>query len=353
MTIRIYNDRIKFVADSDKDTDIDLLIESDGLRFTGTLTTAYNVAYTTPVQSLPAQGTVAAFTSGGFSPPRVNTIDKFPFSISAGTATNVGSLSITRNSHAGHSSNIDGFVSGGSPDVLAIAIDKFPFSISSGTATDVGDLSIWHSEASQHSSYTDGFIGGGYGNPFPTYLSSIDKFPFSISGGTGTDVGDLSGVKRQPSSQSSNTDAFASGGYTGSVYLSTIDKFPFSISGGTATDVGDLSGSQYQLSGVSSTDNGFSAGGNKSGSIVSTIDKFPFNISSGTATIVGDLTTATTQLSGEASTTDGFMSGGNVPSQTPTYTATIDKFPFNISSGTATDVGDLTETKSALAGHQD
>ena len=148
MAIRIYNDKIRFVADSDGDTDIDLLIESDGLRFTGTLTTAYNVAYTNPPQDPPpsAVGTVAGFTSGGYSHPNTaqSRIEKFPFSISSGTATDVGDLSQNKEFTSGASSNTDGFVLGGGDYPFTThplsGIDKFPFSISSGNGTNVGDI---------------------------------------------------------------------------------------------------------------------------------------------------------------------------------------------------------------------
>ena len=50
----------------------------------------------------PLQGTVAGFTSGGFTGSiRVTTIDKFPFSQTSGTATDVGDLSQARNSVTG------------------------------------------------------------------------------------------------------------------------------------------------------------------------------------------------------------------------------------------------------------
>ena len=49
----------------------------------------------------PVQGTVAGFTSGGFAPPNVTTIDKFPFSQTSGTATDIGDLSQARSNQAG------------------------------------------------------------------------------------------------------------------------------------------------------------------------------------------------------------------------------------------------------------
>ena len=353
MAIRIYNDKIRFVADSDGDTDIDLLIESDGLRFTGTLTTAYNVPYGSapPVlpQPPPAQGTVAGFTSGGYGVSvRANRIDKFPFSITTGFATDLGDLSEVKSGVAGQSSRIDGFASGGQPQsppysIYLSTIDKFPFSITTGTATDVGDLSTPKINPSGQSSSTDGFSSGGYGSSF---LSTIDKFPFSITTGTATDVGDLSQARPAAAGQSSSTDGFASGGFA-PPYVSTIDKFPFTISSGTATDVGDLSTARQGGAGQSSSTDGFTAGGGSPH--VNTIDKFPFSITTGTATDVGDLTFVRSFSAGQSSTTDGFASGG----ETPTRQSRIDKFPFTISGGTSTDVGDLIQARSLAASHQD
>jgi len=148
--------------------------------------------------------------------------------------------------------------------------------------------------------YIATFISGGI-DATPTYHSQIDKFPFSISSGTATDVGDLSEVKMLFSSYSSNTDAFTSGGF----------QPPR----------------------------------------VTTIDKFPFNISSGTATDVGDLSAANNGAAGSYSNTDGFVSGGQAPGANQTNT--IEKFPFSISSGTSADVGDLSLARNGVGGHQD
>ena len=229
MTIRIYHDRIRFVGDPD----IDLLIESDGLRFTGSLTTAYSVSYTAPPQiPTPAQGENFGFTSGGYEQPpniTVDTIDKFPFTISSGTATDVGSLSVGRQQLAGVSGVSDGFSVAGLPQPSpGTRIDKWPFAISSGTATNVGDVPVTGRDRTGHNSRTDGFTAGGRG---PTFFTQIDKFPFSISSGTATDVGDLSAAKDNGAGASSITDGFVAGGRLSSGPRTTaIDKFPFSIS---------------------------------------------------------------------------------------------------------------------------
>ena len=246
------------------------------------------------------------------------------------------------------------FCSGGqsSPSTRSNVIDKFPFAISSGTATDVGDLT-GNSRAALtgNSSREDGFASGGFDGS--TQVRKIDKFPFSISNGTATDVGNLSGNKIEASPQSSPTDGFTSGGGASTIFA-RIDKFPFSISSGTATNIGDLTQSRYKLSGQSSEIDGYASGGNSSGPSVSNqsmIDKFPFSISSGNATDVGDLSTVRQQLAGHSSGTDGFTSGGTAPT-TPSFITIIEKFPFAISSGTAVTVGDLLNPRYTAIGQQ-
>ena len=46
MTIRIYNDKIRF---TDGTNSVDLLVESDGLRFTGSLTVNANSTFVRPI----------------------------------------------------------------------------------------------------------------------------------------------------------------------------------------------------------------------------------------------------------------------------------------------------------------
>jgi hypothetical protein len=312
-------------------------------------------------ESSTMQGTVSGFASGGQSPSYQSSIEKFPFAISGGTATDVGDLSFARSQPMGNSSRTDGFSSGGNNPGLAgnpfSQIDKFPFSISGGTATDVGDLSDKNYNAGSSSSLDNAFIqGGGIGDPIVSG-SKIDKFPFAISAGTATDVGDLTTNCTETGGHASLTDGFNSGGFAGSFPLLTkIDKFPFAISGGTATDVGDLNINKSGGASISSTTNGFNAGGASSGTPifynVLDIHKFPFAITSGTSTNVGSLSPPNNKykVADQTSTTDGFTSGEASPA--PTHTK-IDKFPFAISGGTATNVGNLSADKFNSTGHQD
>jgi hypothetical protein len=93
--------------------------------------------------------TVSGYTSGGSSPTipgfATNVIDKFPFA-SDGNATDVGDLSVARYGSAGsQSSTASGYTSGGTDPTISPTrsnvIDKFPFA-SDANATDVGDLSV-------------------------------------------------------------------------------------------------------------------------------------------------------------------------------------------------------------------
>ena len=65
-------------------------------------------------------------------------------------------------------------------------IDKFSFA-TDGNATDVGDLTVGRQTGAGSSSTTHGYSAGGYG---PGTSNIIDKFPFSTDANA-TDVGDL------------------------------------------------------------------------------------------------------------------------------------------------------------------
>ena len=94
-----------------------------------------------------------------------------------------------------------------------------------------------------------------------------------------------------------------------------------------------------------SASNGYVAGGNYPyGFYRDIIDKFPFS-SDANATDVGDLSQTRTHTAGQSSSSHGYISGGQ-----PNYN-TIDKFPFS-SDDNASDVGDLTAARNAGSGQQ-
>lgn len=91
------------------------------------------------------------YTSGGEN-PALTTIDKFPFATDA-NATDVGDLTIGKYSPSGQSSLENGYTAGGynsasSPNRLNI-INKFPFS-SDANATDVGDITLGRNTGAGH-----------------------------------------------------------------------------------------------------------------------------------------------------------------------------------------------------------
>jgi hypothetical protein len=131
-----------------------------------------------------------------------------------------------------------------------------------------------------------------------------------------------------------------------------IDKFPFA-SDANATDVGDLLSAVQRPAGQSSTTHGYTSGGVSGPSFTTTqsntIQKFPFT-SDGNATDVGDLTVRRTAVAGQASAANGYgySSGGGAGPPNVKYNV-IDKFPFSADANAA-DVGNLTIAREFGAG---
>lgn len=332
MTIKIYNNKIQF-------GDYTLAESVNGFTFDGTITANSIIDG--------FQGTTSGFTSGGFVPPATlhNVIDKFPFT-SNSNATDVGDLSVTRYSSAGHSSKINGYIAGGiQPPATTYSnvIDKFPFSVAFVTGTDVGDLTLARYGASGQSSSISGYSSGGFAPPTPTTTrnNTVDKFTFATDDNA-TDVGDLTVARADSTGQSSSTHGYTSGGSTIPANVNVIDKFPFA-SDANATDVGDLTVARNAVSGQSSNTDGYTSGGDAP--LYLTIDKFPF-ASNSNATDVGDVTVLLANGAGQSSFSHGYNSGGQAPRNN-----VIDKFPFAVNSN-ATDVGDLTVSRGYVSGQQ-
>ena len=316
---------------------------------TGTAWTEIQSLDTTPPYSF--QGTISGYMSGGN--PIVNTIQKFSFT-SDENATDVGDLTIARQGPSGQSSNISGYTSGGYGGGKRNTIDKFSFA-SGGNASDVGDLTVARQHSAGQSSSTSGYASAG---PPASSLGIIEKFPFSTDENA-TNIGTLTEGKYFGSGQSSQTHGYVSGGRgtgpTGTTYLSTIDKFPFTVDE-NATDVADLASVRIYSAGQSSGTHGYASGGQSapigspvpSATQTSTIEKFPFS-SDANATEVGNLSTTKQAAVGQSSNISGYTSGGDNPS--PGLLNTIDKFPF-ASDGTASDVGDLLAAGRYAAGQQ-
>ena len=302
------------------------------------------------------QGSNFGYTSGGTSlhpggTPTYNvnhsSIDKFSFA-SDTNASNVAVLTAAGGGLAGQSSSTHGYTS---------RIDKFTFA-TDGNAIDIGDLSISRGNPAGQSSSENGYSSGGFTPGI--FYNVIDKFPFSAEG-SASDVGDLTAARYDAGGQNSTADGYTSGGTSPGPNNTTtrsnvIDKFPFA-SDTSASDVGDLSVTRGGVAGQSSTVSVYTTGVFfPPGSQYNIIDKFPF-ASDANASDVGDLTVshwAVGRPSGQSSTENGYTSGGNFrsPPSGPTGTHNvIDKFPF-ASDANASDVGNLSVTRSSPAGHQ-
>jgi len=291
-----------------------------------------------------AQGEVFGYASGGATPTRVDTIDKFTFATD-NNASDVGNLTVTRSSLAGQSSLSHGYSSGGglptAPSTQQNVIDKFPFAVDIN-AIDVGDLTQARTGPGGQSSDINGYSSGGFA---PPQSNVIDKFPFATDTNA-SDVGDLTQVRDSTTGSSSSVNGYTMGGAAGPPGRSNvIDKFPFATDT-NASDVGDLTQNNKRFGSQSSSVFGYTSGGDAAPGISNVIDKFPF-ASDNNATNVGDLTQARVETTGQSSIVSGYTTGGDAPP----FSDIIEKFPF-ASDANASDVGNLTQARSASAGQQ-
>ena len=318
----------------------------------------------TPTTNL--YGTTSVYKMGGvldLSPYGTNTIEKVPVSTD-GNATDVGDLaSPALGQQQGNSSSTDGFSSGGRAPAPTYAvggvtqIDKFPFA-SDADASDVGDLFQGKGSAATNNSSTHGYVSFGGATPSVTE-GSITKFPFAISDGTGTDVGDVVPTYSPTGQAYAGGSSDPSHGYVGGGYapalpwptMNIIQRFSFATDE-NASDVGDglTAGVYYVASGQQSTTHGYISGGiggpNSPGR-KNDVTKYPFASSGADATDVGDLTVARYGPIGSSSSTHRYSMAGNSPSAADTNI--IEKFSTSTDAN-ATDVGDLVVSTQRGAG---
>lgn len=308
------------------------------------------------------QGSTYGFTAGGYfngynvpQPSSMETvIDRFPFGTFT-TATDVGDLSTAKYGWAGQSSSTHGYSSGGFP--YSNAIESYPFAQSSGTASSVATLTSTRRVGAGSHSQTHGYNMAGL-NPWPSPTPTsaiIDKFPFASDGASSL-VGNSTYAGWGKSGQSSVTHGYSAGYFAGG---NVIEKHSFS-SDGNATDVGDLQHGKGRLSGQSSTTDGYASGYEHNTITNMHIQKFPF-ASDANAVVVGHGgygAPYNRNTVGQSSTTDGHISGGEYGPPPGTYTSlfadynVVHRFPFAISSGAATDVGDLSQARNQASGQQ-
>lgn len=202
------------------------------------------------------------------------------------------------------------------------------------------DENVWFGKKQLHNSTGMGSING-YANSGVNSSSqtpgTTDKFPFA-SDGNSTNIGDLAVPTRYACAHSSLTHGYTSAGRGPGVngtFQTYIYKTQFSTES-AASNIGDLTYSHietpyftqpiiygYVVGGTSPTDPTNSPTG------TTNIDKFPFATDEN-ATSVGDLHRRTYHSSGQASTSNGYVSGGGIA---PGGTSIISKIPFASESG--------------------
>ena len=170
--------------------------------------------------------------------------------------------------------------------------------------------------------------------------TAIEKHSYT-SDGNATDHADLAALRASCAGHSSATYGYTSGGGGPNHF---IEKFLFS-SGANSVNTGyQLSGGDVGRNGIGTTStatHGYCAGG----SSTNVIDRFSYS-TDGTATDVGDLLQSKYSNAGASGETYGYNMGGTSPDVN-----VIQKFAFG-SSADATDVGDLTTVVAGATGHQ-
>lgn len=202
------------------------------------------------------QSSSHGYASGGYSvvtaPPGSGTansyhnrIQKYSFS-SDGNSTTTGFLvDSEKRGHAGHSTPHCGYTSGSanSPGGHTDTIERFPFAADTNS-TDIANLSLSRNSHAGNSSDTHGYVSGGATiEPAPsyasvTYATTIEKFSFS-SNSNSTSVGDLAGTQDNYScGVNSTTNGYTIGLVAANppVINQSIQKFSFASDGDAVAD---------------------------------------------------------------------------------------------------------------------
>lgn len=312
-------------------------------------------------------GELFGFTSGGHPHPMapitssLTDIQKFPFSISGGVATDIGNLQDDRSFSTGHSSPSHGYTTGGrTSGSIEDNMEKFPLIMTIGTSSVTGDLTDALIDTAGHNTASHGYVSGGQ-TALPTgspLVGLIQKFPFSLDNGNAVNVGELVTNRSAAGGHSSADHGYVSAGYkapptpTG---LNTIERFPFAITSGSAASVGTINPASAGLqrhAAMSSETDGFTANGAQYGSSPSTqVKKFPFS-SNASVSGVQSYTGFFNSTTGISSTTEGYFVGGLPTGPNDPASTTIRKFSFAFNTPVSTDVGDLASGAFYMSGHQ-
>lgn len=282
----------------------------------------------------PYQGSNYGYVEGG---SYTNIIERYSFTADD-NATDTADLDATNRYTSGISSSSHGYTVAGQGG--GDKIRKRSFATESNSAQ-VASLTIAANYQPQMATEGNtGFVAG-------TNTTMIQKFPFASDDNSTDTGGDMYGAVTSASWSTSTTHGYIAGGNTPFGWGGPIVKYPFAISSGTTSDVGNTIGNTRPASaGTQSDTHGYIHGQYLQPSGYSNrIEKYSF-ISDGNSTDVGDQTSVLNNRTGSSSTTHGYAANG-----IPTGSLTIEKYSF-ASDGNATDVGDCISGRYGVGANQ-
>ena len=218
-------------------------------------------------------------------------------------------------------------------------IVRFAFA-SPVAGTDVGELSTVNTQANKGSirDSTAAFVVGGINSAAPALLDTIERFTFAAPS-TVTDAGEYIAAYQKVSTSTNGTHGFVFGGASPAVPGSVDTQTKLAFTAPYAqSDNGELSAAREDGAGHSDLTHSYSSGGAywPSPGNLDIIERFPFAATSGTYSDVGNLTAVFRQHGSASGPTHGLSHGGNP------VTDRLERFEF-ASSGNASDIGEATQ----------
>jgi len=240
-----------------------------------------------------------------------------------------------------------GLWAGGNNPGLRDTIDYMSL-VSGGAGTDFGDLQSSRYDAFGLSNGSRGVFGGGYTGSNPG-VNTIGYVTIA-SPGNCTDFGDLTVARYMHSALSNGTRGCWGGGWRGSGLGTSQDVIDYVTIGsaGNATDFGDLTVARgHGLTGVCNGTRGCFAGGRDDSAGLNVIDYITVD-STGNATDFGDLTAVSWYNYSADNETYGVICL-SYNSGTEENNGTLDYITI-ASTGNATDFGDMAQSRRAAGG---
>ena len=254
---------------------------------------------------------------------------------------NMSTSSRTRGLHIG----------GNAPGGIGDTIDFLTIS-STGDTQDFANLHTSTSRGGACASSTRALYAGGYQYPSPSVtINNIQYITIASQGTDAQDFGDLSLARSAAGSFSSSTRAIWAGGYDGQPTLTRFDLVDFvTISTlGNAADFGDLSSIRAQMGALSNSIRGIWGGGQPSPD--TNVIEYVTIATLGDAVDFGDLNRTHRRLTGLSSPTRGVFAGGyDAPVPVAPRQVNIIDYIQIMSTGDATDFGDLTSNRQSTGG---